>query len=257
MHPDVNIEEDFLAFFGKRRDDVLVKIDVDIHKTKQFIYKKIKPHDDETARQMYKVDEYDTMLLDGLPDNYFTNIEKDAGRNFDLEGYGQEMIYRMALDLFPDKSCRILDYGCGSAIFSLNLYFMGFYNITLADIPHRYFRFLHFLCTKYGVNISFIPVEAEVADLKDEEFDYIICSEMLEHVWEPVNVIKYLVNHLKSGGWMYLSTFFNDIGGADPSHLSKNNIYQNDGMWFSIVEQTGLKRKVKDKNNVWKGFQKV
>lgn len=253
MNPDVTLA-DFKDYFGKTKEDIYKEINCEDSEIRHQIYAIIKPKCESDARLMYMIQTYATTYLRAIVNNYFTIIENEARENISVMGYGSEMIYRTALDHL-DKEVNILDYGCGSAIYSLNLYFMGFKNITVADIPHSFFKFLEFLCKKYGVGIKFIPIEKECASL-EADYDYIICSEVLEHVWNPDIVIQHLSEHLKSGGYMYLSTFFNDMNGHDPLHLKHNNIYQDVEKWFSVVESMGVKRAYTDKNGVLKIFRK-
>lgn len=254
MNPDVTLS-DFVEFFGKTKEEILSGIKVDDNEIRRQVYRQVSPVCESDARKMYTIPDYATMYLRAIVDNYFTIISNESNKNHSLPGYGAEMLYRTALDHL-NKDVSILDYGCGSAIYSLNLYFMGFKNITVTDIPHSYFKFLEFLCKKYGIGIKFIPLEKELPDL-NEDYGFIICSEVLEHVWNPDIAILHLSKHLKPGGYMYLSTFFNDMNGHDPLHLKHNNIYQDVERWFSIVESTGLKRAFNDKNGVLKIFQKI
>ena len=257
MHPDVDTEKDFVEFFGKSKAELLKGfVTYESNEVKRQIYNKIKPYNDETARKMYLTEEYDAMLLGGITDGWFSSIENSARSKFDVEAYGEETIYRMALDLFNSRDIEILDYGCGSAIYSLNLYFMGFHNITLVDIPHRYFRFLKFLCSKYGIALKFVPIEAEVASLGNIEFDYIICSNVLEHCWNPIRVLSFLVDHLKKGGWIYISDFYNSCNGEDPTHLYHNEIYQDEDLKHRIYRSLGIELVIYDKNGVGKGWRK-
>ena len=156
---------------------------------------------------------------------------------------------------FPER--RILDYGCGNGMLAFGLKHMGFNDITLADIPHRYNKFLKFISDKYGLGFRFIPVETWNEYPLDQKYDVIICNEVLEHVWEPEITLLHLTEHLEQFGYLYLSTFFNDMNGHDPSHLVKNNVYQDVDKWFGIVEGMGLKKAFHDENGVWKIWQKT
>ena len=152
---------------------------------------------------------------------------------------------------------RILDFGCGNGMIALGLKNMKFDDITLADIPHRYNRFLKFISDKYNLGFKFIPVETWNEYPLDQKYDVIICNEVLEHVREPEVTLLHLTEHLEQFGYMYLSTFFNDMNGHDPSHLVKNKVYQDIDKWSGIVEGTGLKKAFQDENGVWKIWQKT
>ncbi len=130
---------------------------------------------------------------------------------------------------------RILNYGCGNGMIALGLKNMGFDDITLADIPHRYNKFLQFISDKYRLGFKFIPIEAGNEYPLDSKYDVIICNEVLEHVWEPEVTLLHLVEHLELFGYMYLSSACKD---AD---------------W---VEGMGLKKAFQDENGVWKVFRK-
>ncbi len=128
---------------------------------------------------------------------------------------------------------RILYYGCGNGMIALGLKNMGFDDITLADIPHRYNKFLQFISDKYKLGFKFIPIEAGNEYPLDSKYDVIICSEVLE-VWEPEVTLLHLVEHLELFGYMYLCAC-------------------KDADW---VEGMGLKKAFQDENGVWKLFQK-
>lgn len=98
---------------------------------------------------------------------------------------------------------RILDYRCGTGMRALALYAMNCRDITLADVPNKYFSFLKFISEKYLLNLKF-------AELKPENMyplnscDVIICD--IERVIEPE--IALLCRHLAPLG--YLATNFKD-----------------------------------------------
>ncbi len=152
---------------------------------------------------------------------------------------------------------RILDFGCGDGMIAIGLKNMGFNNITLADVPHKYNKFLKFISDKYGWGIKFKPIEAWNEYPLEWKYDFIICDGVLEHVWEPEVTLLHITEHLENLGYLYISDFFNDMKSDDPSHLKRNNIYKDTEEWCEIVEGTGLKRKFQDENGVWKIFQKA
>ncbi len=150
---------------------------------------------------------------------------------------------------------RILDYRCGNGMIDLGLRNMGFVDITLADIPHRYNKFLKFISDKYRLGFKFVPIEAWNEYPLDRKYDVIICNEVLEHVWEPELTLLHLAEHLEQFGYIYISAFFNDTN--MPSHLEKNSIYQDAEKWSRIVESMGLKKTFHDENGAWKIWQKT
>lgn len=147
---------------------------------------------------------------------------------------------------------RILDFGCGDGMIALGLKGMGFNDITLADIPQRYNRFLKMISGKYGMGFRFIPVDTLNEYPLDQKYDVIICNEVLEHVWELEITLLHLAEHLEQLGYLYISITLNDT-----NDLSQLNVFQDVEKWYETVEGMGLKRKFQDENGVWKVFQKV
>ena len=90
---------------------------------------------------------------------------------------------------------------------------------------------------------SFVKFVDLISDsVLQEKYDYIICQEIMEHVLEPEEVLKHLIEHLNEGGIMWLSVFMDDMDGKDPSHLRRNTErYNNPDIWHAIVEKNGLK----------------
>ena len=128
--------------------------------------------------------------------------------------------------------------------------------MTLADLPHNAFKFLKFLCDKYKLGIKFQACTTDYSDLKGE-YDYIICSDVLEHTDEPEEALKALMKLLKDDGWFFLATFFDDCQGTDPSHLRKNVVrYGNYQNWLGKVLQLGLVLVESDKHGIEKGYKK-
>lgn len=192
---------------------------------------------------MYEQTEYSAMILGEIGDNYFSNIErqaKDIENNIGNYSIKDDLYIRYAPPLKNiNKQEKILDYGCGQAIYSLTLYFMGYHNMTLVDVPNIHFKFLEFLCNKYGLTIKFIPIESEFANIS-ESYDYIICTDVLEHCWDPIKVLRFLVSKVNPGKLIYVSDFYDDAQGTDPFHLKHNFKYQNPKLKIEDYTNLGI-----------------
>lgn len=225
-----------MEFFGKTRKELLyplTKSENDYNKFKRRIFPshEIK-HDD--LYNKYKNSDYYLTMTSFVNDNWFRQIRNPANINNNL-------IYK-AIDnqMLCKSDFEILDYGCGHGLFGLYFTLLGF-NVTLADIPTKHFEFLKFLCNKYKINVKFYDVPP--CDNMDfpEQYDYIINSEVMEHCNEPVTVMISLINAMKYKSKMYLSTFFDDCGGNDTTHLLKNvKRYQDPKVWYPLIERLGL-----------------
>lgn len=251
MQTDVDIEQDFLEFFGKPRSEILKKIfeypDANSMKRELFPLKNISL---EKLYDIIKNSYYYTTMLTAIGNNWFQSI-------LDFDNYEEVSPVGLISDVNKEKeNIKILDYGCGAAKYGLNLALKG-YDVTLADIPHPHFQFMKFLCEKYNVKVKFYDVPCSNEMVFPEKYDYIINTEVMEHCDEPVMVLKSLNDAMKDDGIMFLSTFFNDCDGDDPSHLRKNTIrYEEVAKWWIEVEKIGLYCYKKDPRGVEKGFKK-
>lgn len=95
-----------------------------------------------------------------------------------------------------------LDVGCGNGIISLYLGRYGF-NVTGIDISEK--------AIKYAIennsfpNVKFKVESAEGIVASGEQFDVIICSEVLEHLHDPSSLVKTLYDSLKSDGVLIIT----------------------------------------------------
>lgn len=104
---------------------------------------------------------------------------------------------------------RILIYGCGTGLVALTLRMMhlekdraNFKDITIADIPGKYFEFLKFMSEKYGLGFRFIPLE-KGKECLDKRYDLILFNSAFGQ--DPLTVLHYLVTHLEELQYIYLN----------------------------------------------------
>lgn len=129
-----------------------------------------------------------------------------------LKRFGGFRWYRKLVDQFEYPS--ILEYGCGSAV--LTEYLIHRYpNIkyTVADIPSVTLEFIKWKQKKYFYNYEILEIGMEGLPLK-KQYDLIICQDVLEHTWNPLEIITSFVEHLSSGGVLVVD-FINAPGGEN------------------------------------------
>lgn len=104
---------------------------------------------------------------------------------------------------------RILIYGCGTGLGALTLRMMhleneraNFTDITLADVPGRYFEFLKFMSEKYGLGFKFIPLE-KGKECIEKRYDMILFNNTFGQ--EPLTVLHHLAGHLEELQYIYLN----------------------------------------------------
>lgn len=107
---------------------------------------------------------------------------------------------------------RILDVGCGGQpfrkyCFHLEYYACDFGKLNEKSIIEGRYGYLDYIC-----DICCIPV-------KDASFDAILCTEVLEHVPDPVHAIKEMYRILRPGGYLILTAPLGSFLHQTPYHF--------------------------------------
>ena len=97
------------------------------------------------------------------------------------------------------KNAYFLDVGCNSGIISTRLIGLGCYGKGIDIVQELVDK-----AKKNGVDAEQGTAE-DLGRFKDEEFDVVICCEVLEHLYDPMPAIKEAHRVLKKGG-MYIAT---------------------------------------------------
>lgn len=109
--------------------------------------------------------------------------------------------YHRFLDLLKKKKkARILDIGCGAGDLLLMLKEQGFEKAEGLDYSQKAKDFTE----KRGLKITLCDIENETPLFK-EEFDVIVCGDILEHIFEPAFFLKKIKKFLRKGGWLLIS----------------------------------------------------
>ena len=185
-----------------------------------------------------------------------------------LDADGTDMmpgsVFNFAVSNYPKGRC--LDIGCGLGRYGIIFSNFG-WNVTFSDIEGHAFNLVKkWISLQERENVRFIdiPVEDDYADLGDEKYDAIINMDLLEHVPEPVEMLRFLLDRLVLGGLMCLEVFFDNLslGGTvmpkAPYYLKRNYERYNDReAWYGIVEESGLEPVWWDENKIPKLYMKV
>lgn len=101
---------------------------------------------------------------------------------------------------------RVLDVGCGGGILSESLVQAGA-NVTGIDVTPEVLQVARLHSLETGINVDYQETTVEaLAEAMPGEFDVVTSLEMLEHVPDPVSVVKACTALLKPGGKVFFST---------------------------------------------------
>jgi len=106
----------------------------------------------------------------------------------------------------PIEHQSIVDIGCGGGILSESLAVAGA-EVTGIDLAEEVLTVAKLHGLDSGVKVNYQLVAAETyAQTHFEAHDVVTCMEMLEHVPDPLAIIKAAADCVKPGGWVFFST---------------------------------------------------
>lgn len=131
----------------------------------------------------------------------------------------------------PDTG-EVLDIGCGNGIISRVIGKLG-YNVTGIDISEKTITAAR--ASNNLPNVHFEVVAAGELQPQPEKYDAIICSEVLEHLHEPSDLLKIIHRSLKNNGVLIVTV----PNGRGPRELFVTKPIQrlqtNNGITWKIV----------------------
>lgn len=118
------------------------------------------------------------------------NIKKRIKKNYLLE--------KIIKVFSKENPGKVLDLGCGDGDYSIKLQELGF-EVIAADLDVERFR--------YKDKINFKVCDAtKILPFSDNSFDYVLSTELIEHVRNPYSVIKEIYRVINKDGKFILST---------------------------------------------------
>lgn len=119
----------------------------------------------------------------------------------------------IALPFWLKRSGQYCEYGSGiGPVTAWLIKYFPNWHYTLVDLSCPVFKFAHWRFHEHK-NVDFKTVEIKRLPLT-RQYDVITCKQVLEHVPNPLELIKHLVKHLRPGGWFYLD-YINEPGGEN------------------------------------------
>lgn len=135
---------------------------------------------------------------------FYKDINKFSWAYHTISGYTEfaskrkfKIIKEMIKRINPDS---ILDIGCGGGLLLREFSAMGF-KVTGCDISHQ----LLFSIPKEELDFSLVVSDAENLNFKDNTFHTVICSEVLEHLFDYQKCLKEIYRVLKPAGFVLIT----------------------------------------------------
>jgi 2-polyprenyl-3-methyl-5-hydroxy-6-metoxy-1,4-benzoquinol methylase len=107
---------------------------------------------------------------------------------------------RLVRDRFP-RPPRVLDVGCGNGSISFPLAALGC-EVVGADVDPASINW----CIRHNTyeRATFVLATEELREVKGP-FDLIVCSEVLEHLYEPRPLVAAMSDKLAPSGWLFVT----------------------------------------------------
>lgn len=137
----------------------------------------------------------------------------------------------------PSSYPRVLDYGAGIGTDVITFAQRG-YEVFFADVSGLISDFARHRLKRRNLKATFIPVESGIPE-NIGQFDIIICLEVLEHLPDPIKVLRLFYKSLSPKGVMAITTTPTDFGGKVPLHLPST--FPTLGKhWYLTLDRIGL-----------------
>lgn len=146
---------------------------------------------------------------------------------------------------------KILDAGCAGGLISLDLAKLG-HQVTGVDLSPDLIEQARIKSDELKLNIQWVNCALESFE-PNEKYDMVICSEVLEHVTDPLQITKRLISHLNPDGTIIISTinrtltaFASAILGAEyllqiiPKGTHRYDGFIDSKQLIYSIEETGL-----------------
>ena len=138
------------------------------------------------------------------PPNYYSVSGRH--RQSAIVGFMKKMVIRRrlsSLKILFGKGANILEIGCGDCSLLIDIK-NRYPEATVAGIDIRFSNDAQEICHSMGIQLTRGSIEH--IPLKEDSLDIVIMNQLLEHVRDPVGVIRKTAAALKPGGMLSIET---------------------------------------------------
>lgn len=135
----------------------------------------------------------------------------------------------------------VLDYGAGVGTLSIIFKRLG-YDVTYADLPGKTFDFARWRIDQRELNIGMVDLNKTLRI--SEKFDCVLSTEVVEHVVDPIKLIRKISEALRKDGIFVVSESCNYTEEFS-SHLESNKKYGSEA-FIKLMEENKFKQIQKD-----------
>jgi len=153
------------------------------------------------------------------PPNYYTRSGRHSKESSNLiAAFKSKVIRRRLAPLraYLRSGSRILDVGCGDCELILGLK-ETFPEIEVEGLDLMVDPIVRRRCQNAGISI--VEAAAETADLRENSYDLIIMNQLIEHLWQPGEIIRRFHRSLRPGGAISIETI--NTAGYDRKFFQK------------------------------------
>lgn len=123
------------------------------------------------------------------------------------------------------KGKRALDVGSGSGGISIAFVKNNIETVNF-DTERKYTIVSQRWAEENGVELNQMLASGEEMPFKDESFDIILCSDVIEHVERPENLVREISRMLKKGGILYVTC---------PNKMSPRLIWEDNHYFLPLI----------------------
>jgi 2-polyprenyl-3-methyl-5-hydroxy-6-metoxy-1,4-benzoquinol methylase len=174
---------------------------------------------------------------------YRDSVPGVAQQVFATYGIPSEIALRERILALVEYGSSIMDFGAGIGSQLRPLAAKG-HPCTHVDVGGEQMKYAAWRYRRLDRDVELVELRDDymqrgVEPLRHRTFDVVICTEVLEHVTEPVALVERLAGWVRPGGLLIATTSFDDGDGMVPMHLNVG-VYTDEQFDQEIIPALGF-----------------